>query len=31
MKTHGGSARANNPAGGGLEVKLTLPRTARAA
>lgn len=31
MKAHGGSAEANNRAGGGLEVKLNLPRAALAA
>jgi len=31
LKAHGGSAEANNHAGGGLEVRLNLPRTALAA
>jgi two-component system OmpR family sensor kinase len=31
MKAHGGSAEASNLAGGGLEVRLNLPRTALAA
>ena len=31
MKTHGGSAKASNLAGGGLEVRLNLPRTALGA
>ncbi|MEA3152053.1 MAG: two-component system, OmpR family, sensor kinase, partial [Gammaproteobacteria bacterium] len=31
MKTHGGSAKASNLAGGGLEVRLNLPRSALAA
>ena len=31
MKAHGGSARANNRRGGGLEVRLSLPQTALAA
>jgi two-component system, OmpR family, sensor kinase len=31
MKTHGGSAEASNHAGGGLEVRLNLPRAALAA
>jgi two-component system OmpR family sensor kinase len=31
MKTHGGSAKATNFAGGGLEVRLTVPRAAMAA
>jgi two-component system, OmpR family, sensor kinase len=31
MKTHGGSAEANNRADGGLEVRLSLPRAALAA
>ena len=31
MKAHGGSARANNHRGGGLEVSLSLPRAAPAA
>jgi two-component system sensor histidine kinase CpxA len=31
MKTHGGSANARTLAGGGLEVRLTLPPTALAA
>jgi len=31
MKAHGGTARANNRAGGGFEVQLNLPPTALAA
>jgi two-component system sensor histidine kinase CpxA len=31
MKAHGGSARADNRTGGGLEVSLSLPRAALAA
>lgn len=31
MKAHGGSARANNHAGGGLEVRLSLPSAPLAA
>jgi two-component system sensor histidine kinase CpxA len=31
MKAHGGSARADNRSGGGLEVSLSLPRAALAA
>jgi two-component system sensor histidine kinase CpxA len=31
MKSHGGSARAKILAGGGLEVRLNLPRAALAA
>jgi two-component system, OmpR family, sensor kinase len=31
MKAHGGTARADNRAGGGFEVQLNLPRTALAA
>jgi two-component system OmpR family sensor kinase len=31
MKAHGGTARADNRAGGGLEVQLNLPPTALAA
>ena len=30
MKAHGGSARADNHSGGGLEVRLSLPRAALA-
>src|SRR5271168_4299241 len=30
MKAHGGRAEANNPAGGGLEVRLSLPNGALA-
>jgi len=31
MKAHGGTARAENRAGGGFEVRLNLPATALAA
>ena len=30
MRAHGGSARADNRAGGGFEVRLSLPQTALA-
>jgi signal transduction histidine kinase len=30
MKAHGGSAKAANAAGGGLEVRLSLPESAIA-
>jgi two-component system sensor histidine kinase CpxA len=30
MKAHGGTARANNHSGGGLEVRLSLPQAALA-
>lgn len=31
MKAHGGSAKADNPAGGGFEVRLSLPKEVLAA